>query len=61
VFLVDKMLDVMVKFVDEFEYVERIEQLRDLELMTLIQPLHQFQSLKKENSFDLCKSFKDKS
>jgi hypothetical protein len=35
----------MVKFVfDEIEYVERIEQVKDLELMITSQPLHQFQS-----------------
>jgi hypothetical protein len=37
--------DVMVKFVfDEIEYVERIEQVEDLELSKIIRELHQFQS-----------------
>jgi hypothetical protein len=37
-------LDVMEKFVDDIEYDEKIEQLKDLELMLIIQPLYQFQS-----------------
>jgi hypothetical protein len=38
-------LDVMMKFVfDEIEYVERIEQVKYLELRKIIQQLHQFQS-----------------
>jgi hypothetical protein len=39
-------LHVMVKFVfDEIEYVEIIEQLKDLELKLIIQQLHQLQSI----------------
>jgi hypothetical protein len=38
--------DVMVKFVfDEIEYVEIIEQLKDLELKIIIQQLYQLQSI----------------
>ncbi len=48
----DIKLDVMVKFVfDEIEYVERIEQVKHLELMITIQQLHQLQSILQNQNY----------